>query len=321
MENTVPQQSNNPMPQSVGTVPPPPGSTPSPIPPASRFPKQILVIAGIIVLLILGLLFFLLRNNTPSQGQYAFSIDGQQVQQEEVEELYTYYQSQDPTTYTRETSLNLIKELYVDNYLLRAEYNKANMSLTELEKKVKEMPTPSSLIGAPEKLIQLTKENTVLREELTTVIGVQERSAHMLTLGLLEEVSGSERASLEATMVRELNSYRAIMNENDFEEVKRIFLADPEITAENRIAQYANSFTDMPASHPSLPGEDFLEKVFFTPQQTASEVFKSESGSVVFYGIVYPTTPQIVGNYSDMREWLADKKTALVIEADFSVIQ
>lgn len=302
--------------------------TPSPIasqpPPAgmSKSKKPIfiaLAVVGIVILALLGILFF--RGNNPgSQEPFVLSINNQQVPSTDFLNAVEFYRKSE--SMDKNTALSFVQQLYKDNFVLKQEYLANGHTQKELDKAVTTFPLPSNLQAAPAGLVRVNAENEIMKKSLASKIGIRTRSGNIMTLGLLEKMSENDDRVYTALIKQRLGFYAQQLNSGkSYDEVKAAFLADTLIKSRPKINQLASNFTDMPASHPFLAGDEFINTVFNTPQNTASDVFVSVSGDSKIFGVVYPTSPIVDGDSGSMRDWLLNKEKTLEIKSDFSKIK
>jgi len=277
-----------------------------------------------VILLVLGTVGYFVFQKSVGKNikPYVFTIDKTSIPQDEVSAIYGYYFSKaDGSDFDRDATLNNIKDMYVENYVLKKEFEAKGLDQSTLNAKLAAYSVPSSLSGAPQSLIKVTSENLVMREMLSNDLSVNVRSGEILIAKFSPSANQAELPTLETLINTRLTFYKNQLDSGQsIQSVQASYENDTELKSNPGIDIDAAAFANIYKSQPSLEGHEYLDAVFDTPQNKASNVFKSGSGMEVIYGVVYPTTPVPESKYSDFRSWISDMKQSVKVTTDFSSI-
>lgn len=289
---------------------------------SNKFSKLLIVIIVVVLILILAVAGFFVFQKSVGKNlkPYVFTVNENSIPQDEVSAIYGYYFSKDTNgNFNRENTLENIKNLYVENYILKKEFEEKNLNVSDMNERVNGYDVPLSLSDAPLSLKKIVIENTVMKEMLGDSV-VSARSGEILVVRFAPAVTDSDFEELELTIQQRLLAFQQQLNNGaSISAVSSNFLNDQSLKSSGKLTLDTASFTNVPKSHPSLPGDEYLKAVFQTPQGQGG-IFKSGEGKNAIYGVVYPTTPLPTSEYSDFRVWIADQMKTVKVVTEFSSI-
>ena len=284
--------------------------------------KTILIVVGVLmVLLLLGVFYqanYKSKNTgTSSQNQVILKIAGNTIPTEEFQNIYEYYATSNTgEEFNKQQTLDFIKSLYIENYILRSEYKTQGLNESDLSSAIEKAKSEQSDSGFLPELNILLAENTALKSLLLSKIGLQLRSGEVLELAILTGVSEAEKKQAEDFIKQKLNFYRIQLNSGVlYAQVKNAFLNDAEINGQTNVKSDTVTFTQMRPDLPIIPTQKFIDEVYAADVNQFSNIFTNDDNSL--YGIAYITEAQN-GKYTGYLEWLTDKQKSVPVEADFS---
>jgi hypothetical protein len=281
-----------------------PINTTTPVIPApkSRKPMIIALIVGILV--IIGLVSFLLLQGNKND-KYTLVIEDTTVASKDIEDIYSYYEQQEG--FDSEETLTNIKQLYLENYVLKQEAQDSSDTPEE---------SISDIQGAPTVLNTLIKENTRLKNQIVPTINISERSGVSFRISVAATVSAAQKQALGRFSEDRLTFYRTkLENGESIDAVKREFFNDSTIKRQTQLQSALLPFTDMEASRPMIPNEIFTTEVYSIPQNSASNVFMISTKDEPSYYLVYVSSVN-EGEYEGYREWISEKTSGLKVESN-----
>lgn len=280
-------------------------SVTTPTPNNSADKKKLFTIGGailaIIVFAVIGYLGFQMFNNKSS---YEFTINEYAVPEAEFQEVYAYYQE---SADQGEDPLTQAQNVFIQNYVLNAEYTAQGNTPEQLTQLISAQPAPTGN-DLPPTLLSINTENSVIKAAILPSIGVNMRTGEVLQL-----VASNSAEGTQEVMTTVLQDYKERFDTGEsFDELKVSFAQDPTLIAQPAITRNVLNFENMSPNHPILPGQEFATAAFETPANGMSQVFTSTIGNKTMSGLVYITSATD-GSSDGYQNWLSQKVKAVKV--------
>ncbi len=265
-----------------------------------------LLLAGLVVVILALYLIF----SVFFAKKYELTVGGQEIPSTEISAAHDYYKSLED--YNEADSLNFIKNLYIENYILRLEYEAQGN-----DPKALTIDTNENLRDEiPDSLYRVVEENTRMKAAVIPGLGIKQRSGEVYRISV-SGLSDGEKAALEPLILQKLGQYSTqIETGTPSAQVATAFQNDAQLQEEKSIETAVLTFSDMNPARPIMPGETFVESAFSTLVGETSSPFIVKVGDIELYSFVY-ITDVTTGEYDSYQVWLKEKMDGVDVSANF----
>lgn len=226
---------------------------------------------------------------------YSFSIQGEEVPEEDFRSVLQYYLDQ-PDMEER-YAIEVTKSLFLENHTFKEVFSERNIDISAV---LEEESSNSASVRE-----RLVKENKIMADALRDEAHINSRSGHIIDVRIANPRSADAR-ELDVVSARKLLEYRnELLSGEDFDDVRERVENDPVFSEYDSVNASASSFSDVTLSRPIIFGESAENALFNTDAGDVSNIFFMEDDNNVIYGIVH-ITERVDGGHDSYRHWLAN---------------